>query len=104
VPPVRDEHQLVRDAAGELAHQATSRTTLFALGAGAPTRLRCPEGAVLSPPYTRKMIRSSQSPTATLPSASIRPAPAMPVLRTAWGSPQTRGCHGGRSSPSATRR
>src|SRR5690606_34854795 len=40
VPPGRDEHQLVRDAAGELAHRATRRTTLFAPGAGAPTRLR----------------------------------------------------------------
>src|SRR5690554_4686688 len=54
--PGRDEHQLVRDAAGGLAHRATRRTTLFAPGAGAPTRLRCPEGASLSPPYTRKMM------------------------------------------------
>src|SRR5690606_25303119 len=63
VPPGRDEHQLVRSAAGELAHRASRRATLFAPGAGAPTRLRCPEGrlrcpegASLSPPYTRKMM------------------------------------------------
>src|SRR5690554_6334032 len=63
VPPGKDEHQFVRSAAGELAHRASWRATLFAPGAGAPTRLRCPEGrlrcpegASLSPPYTRKMM------------------------------------------------
>src|SRR5690554_3976909 len=54
--PGRDEHQLVRGAAGELTHRASRRATLFAPGAGAPTRLRCPEGASLSPLYTRKMM------------------------------------------------
>src|SRR5690554_6832549 len=61
--PGKDEHQLVRSAAGELAHRASRRATLFAPGAGAPTRLRCPEGrlrcpegASLSLPYTRKMM------------------------------------------------
>src|SRR5690606_28086633 len=54
--PGRDEHQLVRGAAGGLAHRASRRAALFAPGAGAPTRLRCPEGASLSPPYTRKMM------------------------------------------------
>src|SRR5690606_10546674 len=33
----KDEHQLVRGAAGGLAHRATRHTTLFAPGAGAPT-------------------------------------------------------------------
>src|SRR5690606_16214391 len=42
VPPGKDEHQLVRDAAGELAHRASWRAKLFAPGAGAPTRLRQP--------------------------------------------------------------
>src|SRR5690606_27335244 len=63
VPPGKDEHQLVRSAAGELTHRASRRATLFAPGAGAPTRLRCPEGrlrcpegASLSLPYTRKMM------------------------------------------------
>src|SRR5690606_9663962 len=42
--PGRDEHQLVRGAAGGLAHRASWRAKLFAPGAGAPTRLRCPEG------------------------------------------------------------
>src|SRR5690606_18821070 len=41
--PGRDEHQLVRSAAGELTHRASRRATLFAPGAGAPTRL-CPPG------------------------------------------------------------
>src|SRR5690554_6054051 len=61
--PGKDEHQLVRDAAGGLAPRASRRATLFAPGAGAPTRLRCPEGrlrcpegASLSLPYTRKMM------------------------------------------------
>src|SRR5690606_23691392 len=40
VPPGRDEHQLLRSAAGELAHRASWRAKLFAPGAGAPTRLR----------------------------------------------------------------
>src|SRR5690606_7896218 len=40
VPPGRDEHQLVRGAAGGLAHRASRRATLFAPGAGALTRLR----------------------------------------------------------------
>src|SRR5690554_2006434 len=35
--PGRDEQQLVRGAAGGLAHRATRHTTLFAPGAGAPT-------------------------------------------------------------------
>src|SRR5690606_3793866 len=35
--PGKDEHQLVRGAAGGLAHRATRHTTLFAPGAGAPT-------------------------------------------------------------------
>src|SRR5690606_21015561 len=63
VPPGRDEHQLVRGAAGGLAPRASWRATLFAPGASAPTRLRCPEGRLrcpegpsLSPPYTRKMM------------------------------------------------
>src|SRR5690554_7146939 len=38
--PGKDEHQLVRGAAGGLAHRATRHTTLFAPGAGAPTRRR----------------------------------------------------------------
>src|SRR5690606_39961235 len=42
VPPGKDEHQLVRGAAGELAHRASRRATLFAPGAGAPTRLGQP--------------------------------------------------------------
>src|SRR5690606_34413986 len=68
VPPGKDEHQLVRDAAGGLTQRASRRATLFAPGAGADTRLRCPEGrlrcpegASLSLPYTRKMLLFSQS-------------------------------------------
>src|SRR5690606_34476370 len=41
--PGRDEHQLVRGAAGGLAPRASWRATLFAPEAGAPTRL-CPPG------------------------------------------------------------
>src|SRR5690606_32111601 len=40
VPPGKDEHQLVRSAAGALAHRASRRATLFAPGAGAPCMLR----------------------------------------------------------------
>src|SRR5690606_25476203 len=35
--PGKDEHQLVRGAAGEPVHRASKRATLFAPGAGAPT-------------------------------------------------------------------
>src|SRR5690606_28252620 len=35
--PGSNEHQLVRGAAGEPAHRASKRATLFAPGAGAPT-------------------------------------------------------------------
>src|SRR5690606_18323613 len=38
--PGRDEHQLVRGAAGELVHRASRGTRLFAPGAGAPTGAR----------------------------------------------------------------
>src|SRR5690606_26865454 len=40
--PGRDEHQLVRGAAGDLVHRATRGTRLFAPGAGAPTGPRRP--------------------------------------------------------------
>src|SRR5690606_33513919 len=40
--PGRDEHQLVRGAAGALVHRATRGTRLFAPGAGAPTGPRRP--------------------------------------------------------------
>src|SRR5690606_41829338 len=36
----KDEDQLVRGAAGEPVHRASKRATLFAPGAGAPTRRR----------------------------------------------------------------
>src|SRR5690554_7442303 len=49
VPPGRDEHQLVRDAAGELAHRASRRATLFAPGAGAPTKTITPGRGELKP-------------------------------------------------------
>src|SRR5690554_7044212 len=42
--PGRDEHQLVRGAAGGPAHRASRCATLFAPGAGAPTGLRHPGG------------------------------------------------------------
>src|SRR5690606_6014575 len=42
--PGRDEHQLVRGAAGGRTHRANRRATLFAPGAGAPTGLRHPGG------------------------------------------------------------
>src|SRR5690606_31087405 len=42
--PARDEHQLVRGAAGGPAHRASRCATLFAPGAGAPTGLRHPGG------------------------------------------------------------
>src|SRR5690606_21523312 len=42
--PGRDEHQLVRGAAGGPAHRASRCATLFAPGAGAPAGLRHPGG------------------------------------------------------------
>src|SRR5690606_11031624 len=47
--PGRDEHQLVRDAAGGLAHRASRRATLFAPGAGAPTKTITPGRGELKP-------------------------------------------------------
>src|SRR5690606_18053946 len=45
----KDEHQLVRDAAGGLTHRASRHTTLFAPGAGAPTKTITPGRGELKP-------------------------------------------------------
>src|SRR5690554_2564737 len=47
--PGKDEHQLVRDAAGGLTHRASRRATLFAPGAGAPTKTITPGRGELKP-------------------------------------------------------
>src|SRR5690606_24797968 len=47
--PGRDEHQLVRSAAGGLAPRASWRATLFAPGAGAPTKTITPGRGELKP-------------------------------------------------------
>src|SRR5690606_30428531 len=49
VPPGRDEHQLVRSAAGELTHRACRRATLLAPEAGAPTKTITPGRGELKP-------------------------------------------------------
>src|SRR5690554_2993246 len=49
VPPGKDEHQLVRDAAGGLAHRASRRATLLAPEAGAPTKTITPGRGELKP-------------------------------------------------------
>src|SRR5690606_32560577 len=51
VPPGKDEHQLVRDAAGELR---APRTTLFAPEAGAPTKTMTPGRASSSSPIAAR--------------------------------------------------
>src|SRR5690606_31029103 len=52
----------------------------------------------------RKIRCSSQSSSATEPSASMRPAWEIRSACTACGSPHTRWCQSGKSLPSATRR
>src|SRR5690554_6743097 len=49
VPPGKDEHQLVLSAAGGLAPRASRRATLFAPGAGAPTKTITPGRGELKP-------------------------------------------------------
>src|SRR5690554_1417576 len=49
VQPWEGQHQLVRSAAGELTHRASRRATLFAPGAGAPTKTITPGRGELKP-------------------------------------------------------
>src|SRR5690606_32744725 len=68
----RDEHQLVRGAAGGLAHRASKHTTLFAPGAGAPTRRRQRKVGSSSPIAARGL---------DVPRQRVPPGRSAPALR-----------------------
>src|SRR5690606_20091254 len=88
--PGRDEHQLVRGAAGEPVHRASKRATLFAPGAGAPTRRRQRKVGSSSPIAARGLDvpRQRVPPGCSAPALrqpeSVQPwegrAPARPLL------------------------
>src|SRR5690606_13834492 len=65
--PGRDEHQLVRGAAGGPAHRASRCATLFAPGAGAPTGLRHPGGG-----FTAAAVFRLTRPGADPPGSAVR--------------------------------
>src|SRR5690606_33879543 len=71
--PGKDEHQLVRGAAGEPVHRASKRATLFAPGAGAPTRLRRPRGANSSSSIAARGL--------DVPRQRVPPGRSAPALR-----------------------
>src|SRR5690606_24266386 len=66
-PPGRDEHQLVRGAAGGRTHRANRRSTLFAPGAGAPAGLRHPGGG-----FTAAAVFRLTRPGADPPGSAVR--------------------------------
>src|SRR5690554_3920185 len=70
--PGSDEHQLVRGAAGEPVHRASKRATLFAPGAGAPTRRRQRKGGSSSPIAARGL---------DVPRQRVPPGRSAPALR-----------------------
>src|SRR5690606_26500774 len=94
-----DEHQLVRGAAGEPFHRASKRATLFAPGAGAPTRRRQRKDGSSSPIAARGLeVPRQRVPPGRSAPALRQPEPVQPREGRAPARPW---CSGGRARPSS---